>query len=210
MAKAVTFVPNKAEWRQFERALMSERFGKFARKELRKATRLNGLEAKATIRRMIRKGGHFAANALLTREIKGSSKPLVDFGSGLFQAVTSETQTDTSVFVGVQQKSDFYDIARAIHEGRVISVTPKMRAMFQVLWLASIGKLDPSTLDGRAAELWKRKPGGWFPLKKSTVAIVLPPRPFVEVAFDDPKLQQKVVSNWQRAISNVLREVAKK
>ena len=210
MAKAVTFVPNKAEWRRFERVLESKRFRQFARKELRKASRRNGLEAKATIRRMIRKGGTFTANAMLTKEIKGSGKPLVDFGSSLFQAVTSQTQTDFSVFVGVQQTSEFYNIAQALHEGRAIPVTPKMRAMFQVLWFASTGKVDPAALDGRAAELWKRKPGGWLPLKDSTVAVILPPRPFVEAAFDDPQLIQKVRDNWQRAISDTLREIAKK
>lgn len=208
-SQPIVFIPNKREWKRFERALDSKRFGKLANKELRKATRRNGLEAKATIRRMIRAGGNFAANALLTREIKGSSKPLVDFGSGLFQAITSQTQTATSVFIGVQQTSEFFNIAEALHDGRVIPVTPKMRLMFQVLYSASIGTLDPSTLTGRAAELWRRKPGGWLPLKDNTVAIVLPPRPFIDLAFKDDKLKQKVIANWQQAISNVLREIAK-
>lgn len=206
---AIKFVPNKREWDRFQRALDSKRFGRLADRELRKATRRNGLEAKATIRRLIRAGGNFSANALLTREIKRSSKPLVDFGSGLFQAVTSQTQTATSVFIGVQQTSEFFNIAEALHDGRVISVTPKMRLMFQVLHSASIGTIDPSTLTGRAAELWKRKPGGWYPLKSSTVAIVLPPRPFIDLAFADNRLKQKVIANWQQAISSVLREVAK-
>lgn len=209
MTEPIVFVPNKAEWRRFERALNSERYGRIARKELRKATRRNGLEAKAVIRRMIRQGGHFAANAVLTKEIKGSAKPLVDSGSGLFQAITSETQTDTSVFIGVQQKSEFYNIAQALHDGRAISVTPKMRKMFQVLWMASTGKIDPGALTGRAAELWKRKPGGWFPLKGSTVVIILPPRPFIDVAFADPKLKQKVIANWQQAITTNFRKLAK-
>lgn len=208
--RVLRFVPKKAEWERFNRALDPQRFRRLSRKHLRKATERNGLEAVATIRRTIRKGGSFAANAMLTKEIKGSSKPLVDSGSGLFQAVTSKIDTDTSVFVGVLQTDGFYNIAKAIHDGVVIPVTPKMRQMFKALWWASIGNLDPSELDGRAAELWKRKPGGWFPLKDSTVAIVLPPRPFVELAFADPALKKKARANWERAMNSAIREAAKK
>lgn len=206
---ALRYIPNRPEWERFKAAIDPLRFRRVARKHLRKATERNGLEAVATIRRMIRKGGNFAANAVLTREIKGSSKPLVDTGSGLFQAITSKVETDTSVFIGVLQVDEFYNIAEAIHDGRVISVTPKMRQMFQALWWASIGNLDPGELHGRAAELWKRKPGGWYPLKESTTAIVFPPRRFIDLAFKDPKLNRKVRDNWEQAISNAIRELAR-
>lgn len=184
-----------------------------ARKRLRRATEQNGLEALGAMRRLIRKGGTFAENATLTREIKGSAKPLVDNATSLFQALTSKVTSDTSVFIGMLKRDEFFDIAEALHDGRVIPVTPKMRQMFQALHWASIGNLDPAELTGRAAELWKRKQTGWFPLKPSTTAIVLPPRPFVDAVFDGTSLsglKVKVRRNWERAINDVLREVARK
>lgn len=209
MAATLRYVPNKRDWDRYSKALDSSRFRRIARRHLRIATERNGLEAQATIRRLIRSGA-FASNAVLTKEIKGSGKPLVDNATSLFQAITSKIETDTSIFVGVLQTDGFYNIALALHDGRAISVTPKMRLMFRVLHWVSIGNMDPSELDGRAAELWRQKPGGWLPLKESTVVIILPPRFFILRAFDDPKLKKRARINWTRAINNAMKEHAKK
>ena len=206
---SLVYKPVKKDWARFGKALDSARFRRIARKHLRTATERNGLEAQAAIRRLIR-SGNFASNAVLTKQIKGSGKPLVDNATSLFQAITSKVETDTSVFVGVLQTDDFYNIALALHNGTAIQVTPKMRLMFRVLHWVSIGNMDPSELDGRAAELWKAKPGGWFPLKDTTIAIILRPRFFILRAFDDPKLKKTVRINWNRALSIAMKEQAGK
>lgn len=206
---SLIYKPVKKDWDRFGKALESSRFRRIARKHLRIATERNGREAQAVIRRLIRAGG-FASNAVLTKQIKGSGKPLVDNATSLFQAVTSKVETDTSVFVGVLQTDGFYNIAVSLHDGQAITVTPKMRLMFQVLYWASIGNLDPGELHGAAAELWKRKPGGWLPLKDSTVVIILPPRPFIEEAFKDAKLKARVRNNWVRALNTAMKEQAGK
>ncbi len=206
---SLRYVPVEKDWKRFGRALDSSRFRRIARKHLRKATDRNGLEAQAAIRRQIRAGG-FEANATLTKEIKKSGKPLVDKGTSLFQAITSKIENDTSVFVGVLQTDSFYNIALSLHNGQAIPVTPKMRLMFRVLHWVSIGNMDPSELDGAAAELWRRKPGGWLPLKDSTVAIIIPPRPFIEAGFEEEKLKQRVRNNWNRALATAMKEQAGK
>lgn len=177
-------------------------------KHISLATRRNGLLAVRMIRQSIKKG-NFEANAALTVDIKGSSKPLVDKG-GLFQSVTSKMQGDRSVFAGVLQTDELYNIAVALHDGASVTVTPKMRNMFKALWWASIGTIDPGELKGAAAELWERKPGGWLPLRENTVAILIPGRPFIEGVFNDRVLIDKAIENWQRALSLAFKEMSRR
>jgi len=167
------------------------------------------------IRGLIKGGqGGFEANAELTKEIKEASVPLVGGkvatgGINVFQAISSTMLDDYSVFAGVKFVSEAYDIAETIHGGAVIPVTEKMRTMFRVLWWASEGSIDPADLTGRAAELWRLKPGGWYPLEDSTKAIVIPPRPFIERAFADPELRREARRNWELAVSAALRVMAR-
>lgn len=204
---ALRYKPVKKDWDRFKKALSSSGFRRVARKHLRIATERNGLEAQAVVRQLIRKSS-FAQNDILTRQIKKSSKTLVDKGSSLFQAVTSKVESDTSVFVGVLQTSGFYNIAIGLHDGVAIKVTPAMRQMFRSLWWASIGNMAPSELTGRAAELWERKPGDWLPLKESTTAIIIPPRRFIERAFKNQKLKRAVRANWEQAMARTFRELS--
>lgn len=204
----ITFVPDKG-WRQFERAIDKTRAGRAVSKHMALATRRNGLIAVKAIRAAIRSGKGFEANAALTIDIKKSQKPLVDKG-GLFQSVTSQVVDKKTVFAGVLQTDELFNIARALHEGAVVPVSPKMRNMFRMLWWASIGNIDPSELTGGAALLWERKPGDWLPLKESTTAIIIPGRPFVEVAFASPELAMKAKENWQKALASAFKELAKR
>ncbi|MGD9749386.1 MAG: hypothetical protein AB7W59_00160 [Acidimicrobiia bacterium] len=198
-----------AGWRKMERALDHAAFESTLRRNMRVATQLNGHLAEAAVRRAIR-AGSFAPNASLTIAIKGSSKPLVDQGSGIFQAITSEVIDDFRVFVGVLRADEHYDIALALHEGATISVTPAMRGMFFMLWLASQGSKPSSELTGRAAELWERMPGGWLPLKSSTTAIVIPGRPYLANAFNEATLRARVQRNWERAVAKTFRELSRR
>lgn len=171
-----------------------------------RATMLNAHLVQREIRQAI-KSGMFHPNAALTIAIKRSSKPLVDTGHGLFQAVNIDKINNYRVFTGVLKTDAFYNVAVALHEGVQIKVSDKMRGLFYVLWRASQGSIQPSELTGRAAELWARKPGGWLPLAASTQAIVIPARPFLVKAFNDPELRDMVQRNWQAAVAASFREL---
>lgn len=162
-----------------------------------RALQLNGKIVERAMRRVIQ-GGMNPPNANLTIHIKGSTKPLVDHAD-LMNSIRSVRQDELTVFIGILRTSKEYDIATVVHNGAHIPVTPKMRGMFFALWLASNGDLDPGKLTGRAAELWQRRQGGWFPLKDSTTHIVIPPRKFVEQTFRDKAMKRKLIKNFKKA-----------
>ena len=195
------------DWAKWEQALKPGVMERAIKRRMRKATRLNGALAQRAIRQTIRNGG-FTPNAPLTIHIKSSSKPLVDQGTGIFQAITSQIIDDVTVFAGVLRTEGAFNIAMALHEGAVLPVTPAMRGMFLSLWEASIGSMDPSDLTGRARELWERRPGGWAPLQLSTTRIIIPGRPFIKSAFANARLKNLAKTNWQEALRQAMRDLA--
>jgi len=196
------------DWGKLSRAFRKHQFSSAMRKHIRRATELNGLLGVRTIRKVIQ-AGNFKPNKPLTTAIKGSTKPLVDNSSSLFQAIGQKIVDDKTVFVGVLKTDRFYNVGVALHEGTEITVTQRMRNLFYVLWKVSIGDWQPSKLSGRAAELWERMPGGWERLKPNTPAIVIPSRPFVKAAFDLPDLRKKARKNWEAAVNAAMREITK-
>lgn len=204
----------KGDWKRFEIALEPGRYDKVMKKHVGKALELSALFVVSMIRDGI-KDGDFDENALLTREIKGSSKPLVDKGD-LWQAITHTMVDEFRVFVGLNRtergggkrgKKDTYNIGITLHEGVTVKVTDKMRALFFYLWLASV---DPGRyerkLKGRAKELWERKKGGWRKLEKGFVRI--PGRPFIKAVFDDPGVKAKVEKILAAGVDAGFREQA--
>lgn len=167
------------------------------------------------IRQLIRGGeGGYEANAELTKEIKGASVPLVGGkadtgGINLFQAISSTMLDDYAVFAGVKFVSEKYDIAATLHDGAVIPVTEKMRTMFKMLWWASEGTIDSAQLTGRAAELWRLKKGGWYPIADDTKAIIIPGRPFIERAFESGEIKREARRNWEQAVQRALKVLAR-
>lgn len=194
-------------WKRYRKAIDSKEFNKTLDKHMRMALSRNGLLAVAAIRKTI-KGGVAPPNAPLTTEIKKSEKPLVGLHNQLFQGITSVVVGTREVFVGVLKTDQNYNVALTVHEGKAIKVTERMRTMFWYLWMVSMGRMGPDRLTGRAAELWKQKPGGWLPLKPETQYIVIPARPFIKLAFDDEGLQKRIAENWQRAVNDALVENA--
>ena len=172
-------------------------FGKRLARNVRRATKLNALAAVKEMRATIQNGG-FKANAPLTVALKGSSKPLVA-GGDMFQSITTEQLNDDDIFVGVLRSEDGFDIVDIVHNGAVIPVTPAMRWMFMLLAKASDGKMDPSKLEGRAAELFSQFQG-WKPLAESTTTIIIPERPFAVVAFSKDSLIKLCRENWEAAV----------
>jgi len=194
--------------KRWKKALDARGFDAAARRNMRRATALNGKIAEKIMRQTIQSGGSLKKNAALTQALKGDNKPLVDDGT-LFQGITSKVIDDFTVFAGVLRTSEAYNIGVTVHEGVEIKVTPKMRGMFFALWKASKGELDPSKLRGRAAELWEKMQEGWFPLSKDTEVIIVPRRPWVEIAFRNTQMIKQARDNWKQALEATFRERAK-
>lgn len=167
------------------------------------------------IRQLIRGGeGGYEANAELTKEIKGASVPLVGGkadtgGINLFQAISSTMLDDYTVFAGVKFVSEKYDMAATLHDGAVIPVTDKMRTMFRMLFWASEGSIDSGELTGRAAELWRLKKSGWYPLADTTNVIVIPGRPFITRTFESGEIKREARRNWEMAVQHALKILAR-
>lgn len=160
------------------------------------------------MRQTIQSGKSLQRNAALTQAIKGDNKPLVDQGA-LFQQITSKVVDDFTVLAGVLRTSGAYNVGLIVHEGATIKVTPKMRGLFFVLWKASEGMLDPGQLEGRAKELFEQMSEGWLPLNANTEVIVIPPRPWIRIAFNNTQMIKQVRDNWKQAMEASFRERAR-
>jgi hypothetical protein len=204
MAAKVTLTFDKT-WKKLIHKLSVAKFTVALKEQVARATELNAMLVDAEVRRAIKNkktGG--PANAALTVLIKKSKKPLVDSGQ-LFKSVTYKMLTEFTAEVGVLKGDASANIAVAVHEGATIKVTARMRAMFAMLAAASgaRGKRRAaivSKLTGRAEELWKRRKNGWKALKPSTTHIRIPPRPFIRVVIEDPRIRRRAFKNWQKAI----------
>jgi hypothetical protein len=186
-----------------------DRFMMLLGQNMRKASELNGKVAERYMRKVIQAGEYVQPNADLTILIKRSSKPLVDHAM-LFKGITSRVVNDYTVFAGVARTDQqSYDIARVVHEGVVINVTPAMRGMFMALYKVSMGEMDPDKLEGRARELYSRMTTGWMPLRPDTSVIVIPPRPWATFVFQIPEFRAKVTANWRAALAKTYRDCAK-
>lgn len=184
------------------------RFKRFLDARMRVATELNGKFIERAMRKTIQASDGLEANAPLTIHIKKSKKPLVATGE-LFKAITSRVINNYTVFVGVQRSDGQFNIAKLVHEGTEIAVTPEMRGMFFYLWKASEGELDPSELSGRAAEIWAASPGGYKPLDPATTHVVIPARPWATVTFASLDLRERVAKNWHTAIKRAFADQAR-
>lgn len=188
-------------------ALDPVKFDKILKVHMRQATAFNGKMGEAAMRKLIQSGLIAPKNAALTSAIKGDSKVLVD-DSTLFGNITSKVVSDTEAFVGVLRTSGAFNVAVGVHEGVTIAVTTRMRGMFFLLWQASTGGLDPSKLEGRAAELFERFQD-WKPLAPGTSSITIPARRWVPIVFRDPALKKQAKENWQKAMKAAFKDVAR-
>lgn len=189
--------------KSFWRALAPKKISADMKREVSKALDLTSLQVVKEIRKNIQ-GGRFLGNAALTAAIKGQNKPLVDFGQ-LFQAIGFKRVGEYERQVGVTKMSgDALNIAMVVHNGAVIKVTDKMRGLFFLLWLASMDRIPKSELRGRAAELFKRMPGGWKPLSESTTHIRIPPRRFIDEVFKSRRVRKMFKDNVNGAIERVM------
>ena len=178
-------------------ALDPKRFEAALRSNIRRANALNGKVAEGAIRSTIQSGVE-PKNAALTQAIKGGDKPLVD-SSALFANITSKVVDDWTVFVGTLRTNKTYNVAKNVHDGMTITVTPRMRGLFFRLWKASQDARFAEGLEGRAAALYERYQG-WLPLNPSTESIVIPARPYINKTFEDSGLRGTLLDNWSQAV----------
>lgn len=207
MANISYKVTNMEQW--LRAVAEPARFYTLLGQNMRKASELNGLVAERYMRKVLQAGQYVAPNADLTIILKGSSKPLVDKGV-LFKNITSTVIDDYTVFVGVAKTdSADYEIAKILHEGAILPVTPAMRGMFMMLYKVSMGEMNPDKLEGRARELYAQRPSTiWLPLRPDTAAIHIPPRPWATFVFSIPEFKKKVTDNWKAALQKTYREMA--
>jgi len=194
--------------KRWQKALNARGFDRSVRFHMRRATQLNGLLGSKVQRKVIQSGRGLKKNAALTAAIKGTNKPLTDYGD-LFQSITHKVIDDFTVFTGLLRTDKSFDVGLALHEGYEVNVTKKMRGMFFILWQASIGKVPINKLDGRAKELFNRMNKGWLPLKQDTTLIVVPPRPWIKIAFNQPDMKRQAVKNWKMALDKAFSERAR-
>lgn len=201
----MTFQMTKG-WERFNNATNVQRFKRKFQRHRKKA--LDAV-AKEILKASIDAGG-FAENKPLTVFIKGSNKPLESSGKVLTGAITTRTLGKNEIFVGIPKEDKFYKQAVAVHEGAVIPVSPKMRQMFFMLWMVSIGERDADELSGRAKELWEQRPEeGWLPLSPGTQAIKIQPRPFMMKAFFSSTAKRVALEKFTKAVDDTIRELAR-
>jgi hypothetical protein len=192
-------------WQKLKVLLSPSDFNPTLEKNLARATALNAKLVRREIRERMRKRA-YSPNAKLTVLLKNSSTPLIDTAD-LWNAVTDHVVNWKTAFVGVlkatrgRSQEELANLAAVLHEGINIEVTPSMRHLFLLLYEASLGKLDPAKLTGRALEIWERsKNRNFFPLGLATTHIVIPPRPFFKMVFEDKTLLGTLKANWQKAV----------
>jgi hypothetical protein len=195
-------------WAGFERALEGRTFNAAARKNMRRAMGLVGVNVARSVRDQIQKG-RYQPNAALTVALKGSNEPLKGKRTGeLWQAITHQVIDDFTVFVGVLRSHGDYNIAAAVHQGTTIGVTSKMRAMFFALWKMTIGVPGAELTSKRAQQLWEWNKV-WYPISRATKAIVIPARPFMTRAFRSQETKQIVKKILTEALDATFQELVK-
>jgi len=187
----------KGEWEKLQRQLSDDGFRTKVTAEMKRATRTNAAIVRREVKESLR-GGSYAANAVLTRFIKGSSRPLVDTGQ-LFKAIAFRSTSPFRAEIGVLKGHHSANIALIVHEGATIPVTPAMRGMFALLEDVSEGRREPGRLTGRARELYARQEKGWKALRPSTTAIRIPPRRFFLPVIQNAELHRLLAKNWLAA-----------
>jgi hypothetical protein len=197
-------------WIVFRDVISPGQFRQRLMRHVGRATARNGKLAERQVRREIRAGVP-PTNAGLTHDLKGGSKPLTGTkGADLFNSVTSFSDVWHTAIVGVKRMAgENTNVASVVHDGRKIPVTPAMRGMFRMLAWASLqyreGKSVTVHLEGRALDLWNMsKSKRFYPLRPETQFIVIPPRPFMRYAFQEPSLRKECELNWRAAVTRAL------
>lgn len=214
-------------WRVMSKVLDPKLNQATLEKHVSRATLANAMLVRRDIRGYIRQG-ITPENAALTALVKGGKKPLVGTpGADLFNSIAYSIESWRVAEVGVSRKENGVNVGAIVNNGVTIKVTEKMRRMFWMLWLATQGRIHHTALTGRAKELWDlagkrvkvgqqgkkgnaKKGIGFKPLKKDTVAIVIPPRPFIKPVIESEMTRKILRDNWNNAVKAAMAEQASK
>lgn len=166
-----------------------------------------GMGATAMMRKKVQ-GGIAPGNSGMTKEMKGSSKPLVDSGR-LMKAFTYKIQGDYSniIHVGVMRTHASANVARIIHQGASVTVTKKMSILFKVLNAYTRGK--KAVLTSERAQILASQSKGIIPALREGTVLNIPPRPFAAELMADPKLKVFVENQYKLALKRTFEELAK-
>ena len=154
-------------------------------------------------------GGIDPPNADMTRDMKGSSKPLFDSGR-LSKSITSESGGsigDFEIRVGVKRSNAAANVAKIVHDGSSQTVTRRQEVLFKMLWLASIGR-KVNIKSARGQELLAQSKGTIAPIKEGQT-LVIPPRPFALTTLRDPRVKQIVESEFKDALKRTFLALSK-
>lgn len=167
---------------------------------MRKAARIVAKREKQAIRRS-EFGPKARRNATLTGLLKGHRRPLL-WSHETVNAIRGDAISWDYGFAGLWSSDDPVLVKKAVwnHDGTKWPVTKKMRNLFFVLHKASFDPNIAGALTGRAKQLFDLWKGPWEPLEATTTEIVIPARPWVEVAVADPATRKAVLDIWIGAI----------
>jgi hypothetical protein len=178
-------------WKALQAGLNPGRFKQLMEKNVGLATRQNALVVQKEIQGTIKGGVNPGITELSELHHKGSGqvsdKPLVDEGS-LWMSVNTKVISWREAFAGIIKGQDQYDIGVVLHEGVSIRVTERMRAYFRYLAQETGGAIKP--------------------LLDTTTVIVIPPRPFVKLAYT-PAVSKDLQKRWQMAMQQTMREMVR-
>lgn len=197
------------KWFPIVKALRSpNKYRSHLQTEYSRAGRIVGMKVAAVMRKKIRSGS-FAPNAGMTKDMKGSSKPLVDEGR-LFKAITwvsNATIKGPVISVGVMRASDAANVAMIVSKGATIVVTPRMSGLFKALHAASTGK--KMTLKSERANELLAKSKGVIPALQVGTTLIIPPRSFALETLKDPIVATIIEKEFSTAVLRALAAMAK-
>lgn len=196
------------DWKKFEKLFTPGVFQRNLQKNINIATQKAALYVAGKIRDRM-KSGQYVPNKPLTIAIKGSSKPLIGLTATLWKSIAGKRVSWDRGIAGVLRTDGKLNIAKMIHNGGAIRVTPKMANMFKLLARYSQsmfkGNYILPALRGRAAALWALNQV-WYRINKPTISI--PPRPFIRKTWDDDRIRAFVKGLYAQGVNQALRDSA--
>lgn len=187
--------------------------------EFRRAGRRIGKVLEKEMRKVIA-AGISPANAGLTVDLKGSSKPLAGPGGRLFKAITSTVGGDLGdgrtrrggggnmfIAVGVMRTHEAANVAKLVHDGsRPFTVTPKMAGLFRAISAATMGHAV-SLRSERANQIASHARKPIQPLRVGTT-LQIPPRPFAKVVLEASTTPDLILDEFRAAMLKAMKRLS--
>ena len=186
---------------------------KLMKTNVERATKRNAVIARDQIKRTIRNGrSEWPAVSGLTKEFKGSSKPLVDHND-LMQGIESIRIAPAAFFVGIPRNKGKLVMIAAVHEygktirpvkAKALAIPVSRFAAEQARRYGGVGNI-PGLFRPKGKRILALSAGfaGIVPMFILSKQTVIPPRPFIEPSFKDASHRMR--REWQWAVISALR-----